>query len=125
MISTTEYLMGRDKEYPLTQALKENMEKLLHHVNNLSLECPIEFRVSSGYRPGKYNSAAGGSKFSAHTTCEAVDIVDSQGKIKRFLEANPKLLEACDLYAEAFASTPTWLHLTTRRPRSGNRVFIP
>jgi len=120
-----EYLMGRDEEYPLTEKQKENMRILLEKIEQFQEEYGVVVSVSSGYRPGKYNAAAGGSPNSAHLTCEAVDLVDRNGKIKKWIMANLNVLEKLDLYMEDPSRTKTWCHLSTRKTRSGKRVFMP
>lgn len=123
MISRQEVLMGRDKEFPLTTELEANLTKLLVALNKFRSTYGKPMVVSSGYRPGKYNKAAGGVKSSCHLTCEATDFRDIDGHIKAYVKANPKVLEDCGLYMEAPESTPTWIHLQTRA--TANRIFKP
>ncbi len=82
-------------------------------------------KVSSGYRPGHYNKDAGGAPNSAHSTCQAVDFYDLDGKMDFYCLANLPILKRCGLYLEAPTGTQGWSHLSTRRPNSGARVFIP
>lgn len=123
MVTRAEVLMGRDKEYPLTKELEANLAVLLEKLNKFRQKYAKPMLVSSGYRPGKYNKAAGGAKSSCHLTCEACDFKDSDGKLKEFIKKNPKVLEECDLYMEAPEDTPTWVHLQTRATK--NRIFKP
>lgn len=115
--------MGRDVEYPLNAALESNLAKLLQRLNAFRSLYGLPMYVSSGYRPGKYNKAAGGAKTSAHLSCEACDFKDDDGKLKAFIAAHPGCLEDCDLYMEAPIATPTWVHLQTRK--TTNRIFKP
>jgi len=121
MITRVEILMGRDKDYPLTPTLSINLSKLMEAVNKLRTLYGKPMYVSSGYRPGKYNAAAGGSKNSAHITCEAVDFKDIDGKLKEFCTEG--VLEHCGLYMEDPSKTKTWCHLQIRPTK--NRIFIP
>lgn len=121
MISKAEILTGRDIEYPLTPELEANLEKLLIAVNKLRALYGKPMYVSSGYRPGHYNEAAGGAKSSTHLVCKAVDFKDTDGSIKKWLTAD--ILEACGLWQEAPERTPTWVHVDIR-PRT-NRIFNP
>jgi hypothetical protein len=148
MISLEEHLMGRDKEYPLTLQLALNAARLLAAVNYIRGRYGLPLHVSSGYRPGRFNKKAGGAKNSSHLSCEADDFQDSPiitvspetPNLGRFcLNGKPfKLglfgkwclehldeLEKAGLYMEHPAYTIGWVHLTTRSPDSGNRVFIP
>lgn len=119
MITRDEILMGRDKEYPLTPELEANLVKLLEAVNKLRKLYNKPMYVSSGYRPGKYNKAAGGAKNSSHLTCQAVDFKDNDGKIKEFCTI--EILEKCGLYMEDPTKTKTWAHLQIRPTK--NRIF--
>lgn len=123
MISRDEILMGRDKEYPLNQELENNLKTLLLAVNKFRTLYGLPMTVSSGYRPGKYNSAAGGAKTSSHLTLQAVDFKDADGKIKAFILKDISILEKCGLYMEHQDATPTWCHLQIRPTK--NRIFKP
>lgn len=123
MITLEKYLMGRDKMYPLDDLKMANAKKLLETVNKLFDELDIQPYLTSGYRPGHWNKAAGGSERSAHLSCEAIDIEDQFGKIKKKITV--ELLEKYDLYMEDPTKTTTWVHLQTRKTRSGRRIFLP
>lgn len=117
--------MGRDAEYPLTPELEANLAKLLDALNRFRDVYGIPMTVSSGYRPGKYNVAAGGAKHSNHMICLACDFHDQIGALDQYCLDNPQLLEDCGLYQEDPQHTPGWCHLQCVAPASGNRVFIP
>lgn len=130
MVTRDEVLKGRDRDYPLDAELEQNLNQLLDAVNKLRKEYGKPFVITSGYRPGHYNKSARGAKKSAHMSCQAVDIRDSDGEIAKWCLNNLKLLEEAGLYMESPLHTheppgARWLHLQTRRPASGNRVFIP
>lgn len=125
MITSKDYLMGRDKLNPITDQMRDNIDILLKAVNGLLNEVGMKNTVSSGYRPSAINSNAGGAKKSAHLTCEAVDLVDINQKLSRMLLKRQDILANFGLYMEHPDSTKTWIHLQTRRPKSGNRVFLP
>lgn len=133
-ISLDDYLMGRDKEYPPTQEMLDDANTLLLRVEALFYELGIEIKkedLSSGYRPGKYNVAAGGSKNSCHLKCVAIDLGESE-KRELTSKMTEDLLKKHDLYMEAPLSTIKvkengkkvyWLHLQTRATR--RRIFFP
>lgn len=130
-ITMSALLMGRDKEFPLTEQYKKNAEELLKRVNGLLAEYSkdtgiTEFKVSSGYRPGHYNTDAGGAKASAHLTCSAVDIADGNEALDTWICANRDLLHKYNVDIENGNWTPGWLHLDSHN-RSGTdkRWFIP
>jgi hypothetical protein len=123
-ITREQYLMGREVEYPTDIATEGHIADLLVRVNSLLSECPIApTSITSGYRPGKYNVAAGGAKRSAHLTGQAVDLADPSKSFKEWLVANQELLVKYDLYMEHPIATPTWCHLQTRP--TGVRIFRP
>ncbi len=128
MVTRDEVLKGRDRDYPLTPELEQNLNKLLDAVNKLRKEYGKPFVITSGYRPGHYNKSARGAKKSAHMTCEAVDIRDVDGEIAKWCLDNLSLLEAAGLYMESpiYTHEPPnkrWVHLQVRPTK--NRVFIP
>jgi hypothetical protein len=122
--SSQEYLKGRDVEYPLTRETLANMVTLLRVLDKVRKDWGNPLIISSGYRPGKYNKAAGGSSKSAHLTCEAVDFVDEDGSLAAFMSEAGRL-DKYNLYMESPARTTGWVHLQTRRTASGKRIFEP
>lgn len=129
MISVHEFLMGRDKEYPLTTSQAESMAQLLAAVNYLRGMYGKPLKVSSGYRPGHFNTLAKGKMGSAHINCQAIDLLDPDGDFARWCLSNDHLLKQTGLYMENPEHTNTpqgrWTHLQTRRPASGSIVFDP
>jgi uncharacterized protein YcbK (DUF882 family) len=126
MISKAEILMGRDKAHPLDQECQENLQKLLTAVNLLRKHYGKPMFVSSGYRPAAINAKVkGAAKKSNHMICAAVDFRDVDRKLSEFCMKNLHILEACGLWLEDPAATPTWLHVQIYPPRSGRRVFKP
>lgn len=113
--------MGREVEFPLTIEQEANLSELLIALNKLRKLYGKPMYVSSGYRPGRFNKAAGGAQKSQHLTCEAVDFKDADGAIKAFCTV--QILEQCGLYMEHPDATPTWCHLQTRPTK--NRIFRP
>src|SRR5690242_5679764 len=100
MISRDEVLMGRDKQYPLDSELENNLGLLLSALNKLRAIYGKPMYVTSGYRPGNFNQAAGGAKKSAHMSCQAVDFKDADRKLKDWCLNNLQALEQCGLYME-------------------------
>lgn len=94
-------------------------------LNMLGLDFKLPRVFTCTYRSPEHNARVGGAKESSHLTGCACDIADADCKLKDYLRANPELLEECDLYAEDFDSTPSWVHLTTVAPKSGKRIFKP
>lgn len=124
MISLKEMLKDNKWE-DLSQELKDNTEELLKRVNKFREIYGIPMYVNSGYRTVEHNAAIGGAKNSSHCTCQAMDFKDNDGLLKKYIAEHPEILEQCDLYMEAPEATLTWVHLSSRKPPSGNRVFNP
>lgn len=125
LISRDEILNKQEEKFPLTSVMEGNLLRLLDAVNKLRLAYGKPMIVSSGYRPPEHNAKVGGAPNSCHLTCEAVDFRDKDGELKKWCLANLKILEDCGLYMEHQDATPTWLHVQTRMPKSGSRVFRP
>lgn len=109
------------KEIP--DGIISNLMELRARLNQLGFKPPRVFTCT--YRSPEHNARVGGAKKSNHLTGCACDIADADCKLKDYLRTNPELLEECDLYAEDFDSTPTWVHLQTNSPKSGRRIFNP
>lgn len=64
---------------------------------------------------------------SSHLYGAAVDIGDSDGKLKAWLqtETGNRALINCGLWAEDYKSTDGWVHLQIFAPNSFSRVFKP
>jgi len=122
-ITRDEILMGRDKQYPLDEEQKKNLEVLHYRLNMFRAIYQRPLIVSSGYRPAAINAKAGGAKKSAHLSLEACDFKDVDGNIDQFCLDNIPVLEALGLWLENPDKTPGWCHLQTR-PAS-RRVFNP
>lgn len=123
MISREEILMGRDKEYPLDDLQKANLEKLLVALNIVRKTYGKSMIVTSGYRPPGINKKIGGAKSSSHMTLEACDFRDTDGELAKWCLANIAVLEKAGLYMEDPRYTKGWVHLQTRKTK--RRVFIP
>jgi hypothetical protein len=128
MITLKDYYKGRDVQYKkdLTAQVVANATTLLSTVNKLLDKFGANRGCNSGWRPYtvqmEINPRAPNSK---HVTGDAIDIEDADGKLKKWLIANPEVLIALGLYMEDPKSTPTWVHVQQIAPRSGNRVFKP
>ena len=137
MITLKEYWMGRDKDWPPSDLQKTNAAETVKRVNALLNEAKILYKgISSGYRPLAINSTVkGAATKSAHISCEAVDLKDLDGSIGKLIKedhdkfvrgaASSSLLTRHNLYMESLTATKGWVHLQTRKTRSGARIFIP
>lgn len=123
-VTEAEVLMGRDKAHPLDKGMKANLEKLMIAINLIRDLYGKPLTVSSGYRPAAQNVAAGGTKKSCHLTCEAVDFADADRKLTKWCLSNLDVLASAGLYMESPINTPSWVHLQTRAPKSGKRIFL-
>jgi zinc D-Ala-D-Ala carboxypeptidase len=122
-VTREEILMGRDKDHPLNDTQKQNLEDILVKINKIRDLYGRPMVVSSGYRPAAINANVGGAANSTHTQCQAVDIRDANGEFRKWCLNNLQLLKDIGLWIEDFRWTPTWTHIQTR-PAS-RRIFIP
>lgn len=85
----------------------------------------VSGKTYGGFRP---QDCPQGAPASSHKQGQGVDRYDPEGLIDAWCMNNAEvggLLETCGIYIEHPEATPGWSHWTTRRPRSGNRVFRP
>jgi hypothetical protein len=115
----------REKSDECTTDVRIRVSDLADRVSKLMLHLGIKATVSSGFRTLQSNKKANGAALSAHCTGEAVDLADPNNEIDDAIMRDPGILDQFDLYLESPQHTPGWSHLSTRRPRSGSRVFIP
>ena len=130
MVKLDDYITSSGK-YPeranspeLTKAVILYATELLERVNKALKHLNLaDVKVSSGFRPSKVNSSVGGSKMSAHTIGQAIDLEDRDQAISKAFTSD--VLTMFDLYREDNDYTPTWAHLQIRPTRSGKRIFRP
>lgn len=123
MITRNEILMGRDTQYPLTPELETNLKDLLEKLNKFRTLYGKSMICTSGYRPGNYNTAAGGAKKSSHMLCMAADFRDTDGSLDAWCMQHIDKLNEIGLYLEHPDATPGWCHLQTRKTK--NNPFRP
>lgn len=123
MITLKEYLMGRDKDFPLDMPQALNAADLLARVNWLFGSLEIHAKVSSGYRPSAINKKIGGAKMSTHTVCAGIDLHDPDGMLAAKMLDHLDLLEECGLWLENPRFTEKWVHLDIKQRK--NRIFNP
>lgn len=82
----------------------------------------VSGQTYGGFRP---QSCTIGAPKSAHKTGEAVDVYDPDNELDDYIDDNPDVLVTYNLYREAPNATAGWVHLSTRKPGSGNRTFQP
>jgi hypothetical protein len=127
-----EFLMGREKQYPIDEDMRTNAQHTLTKLNefmslfyaaNSSLK---KLPITSGYRPAAINEkTANSAKKSNHMVCLAADIFDPERKLAKFCLDNLDKLAEIGLWVEDFRWTPNWTHFQIVSPKSGKRVFVP
>ena len=139
MITLTQYFMGRDitHEHALGSDLRENARRTVAAANSLLLFAKgagVVLKpgsdwgmVRSGWRPAAINAATpGASRTSLHMRCMAIDLEDVDHTLAVWCNANAStVLRDLGLWLEHPDHTPTWCHVQTKPPGSGNRVFRP
>lgn len=132
MITLKDYLMERDKDFPLDMQQARNAADLLSRVNYLFGRLNLKATVSSGYRPSSINKTIGGAKLSTHTVCAGIDLIDPFGKIGILLTKRTDLLQEIGLWLEnplytikhnQDDSKTHWVHLDIKERK--NRIFNP
>ena len=136
MITLQEYFS--DKPHPNEYNL--NALTLLYRVNNLIAAYttdtgklpeinPITGSQVSGSKGGdggfRLPTSTTGSSRSAHKLGMAIDLVDHDQHLDKWLDKNPDALIKYDLYREEPSATINWCHLSTRKPLSARRTFKP
>lgn len=116
----------RWKESEVDAVTMRNLKDLCNKLNKLGFVPP---RVATSCLRSladqkRINPKAMGS---SHLYGAAVDIGDSDGKLKSWLQtdAGNLALINCGLWAEDYKSTKGWVHLSIYAPASFNRVFKP
>lgn len=130
LVTREEYLMGRDKEYPISFEQSANLDKLLVAIHAFQRSSGLVLSVRSGYRPAAINARiAGAAPRSKHIECLAIDVADPSGAIAFYCLNNLDVLERCGLWMEHPDHTDkgdeSWCHLQCVAPGSGKRVFKP
>lgn len=133
MITVEQYLEhGRSIDTPSDDVLA-NAEVIVARANDMlsraaaaGIECAVEPRLNSGWRPAAYNATvAGASATSKHMSGQAIDIGDPDGMLDDWCVRNLEVLAELGLWLEHPASTKGWTHVQCVAPRSGNRIFYP
>ncbi len=134
MITIKELLSNQAKFEDLDKDIQANLNELFLKVNIVRKEYGKPMIVTSGLRTKKHHLDIYARKGiyppkvpmkSNHLFGRAVDFADGDGKLKKWILANIKLMEEIGLYMEDFAATKTWVHFQINPPKSGNRFFKP
>lgn len=128
MLTVDAYLgqhsQGHEEE--LSALVRDNAAVTVAKANELCACAGIEPVLRSGWRPAGYNATVvGAAAKSTHITGEAVDLADTDGSLRDWCAQNLAELARIGLWMEDARTTPTWLHIQTRPPASGKRVYIP
>lgn len=109
--SDTAKLYNIDNTIP--DELESNAKRLLIFLQDLREKWGSAIRINSGYRCAVLNKLVGGSKTSAHLTCNAVDLWPCNGKIGEFKEFIVKYLDGklWDQCIVEKSGKKQWIHL--------------
>jgi uncharacterized protein YcbK (DUF882 family) len=134
MITIKELLSNQSKFEDLDKDVQANLNELFLKVNIVRKEYGKPMIVTSGLRTKKHHLDIYARKGiyppkvpmkSNHLFGRAVDFADGDGKLKKWILENIKLMEEIGLYMEDFNATKTWVHFQINPPKSGNRFFKP
>lgn len=114
----------------------KNATELAEKLTRLETSYGHAFDLNSGYRTVEANKAAGGAVGSHHCSGRAADINDPDGELGIWCLAEQDLLAHFGLWLENPLWTrkrklghdswsTRWVHLQTKAPPSGMRVFRP
>jgi hypothetical protein len=133
-ITLADYFAGYKDHKGITPEIRSRAAMLLTHVNAFLLELcedgqcdydinPITASMISGVKNGGWRpqECPEGAPKSSHKQGQGIDIYDADGDLDN--ACTDVLLAKHGLYREHPAQTRTWMHLTTRAPRSGRRTF--
>ena len=136
MITLADFWMGRDLKYrnELKPFIIDNAKVTVERTNKLLNAFyavhpdAVSRHVNSGWRPQSVNDVTpNAARTSLHITGEAVDLSDGDGELGRWCRspAGLTILQQIGLWLESPDYTRRYVHVQTKSPRSGNRVFIP
>ena len=132
MITLADYWMGRDRQYPPSDAIRTAAAETVARANLLvssyqALTKDDEPRtVNSGWRPPAVNAATpNAAPRSKHITGQAIDIADPEGDLDEWCLDHADVLQTIGLWQEHPSATKGWCHVQTVPPKSGKRVFFP
>lgn len=123
------YVAGYKEDW--SQKIQANAADLVKKVNTIFSQIdklkPLKTNplITSGWRPSAYNKEIGGTLYSNHQKGLAIDIQDIGNYYWDILNNNLSILKEKGMAMEHKKATPTWLHLQTVLPRSGNTIFMP
>ena len=107
----------------------EYEDEVKHEVPlNPNTDTQVSGMTEGGFR---LKNCKQGSRKSSHKEGKGVDIFDPFDEFDNWIKKynyphrNNYVLEKWGLYIEHPSKTKSWVHLTTRPPRSGNRIFYP
>jgi len=78
--------------------------------------------TNGGWRP---KNCPEGAPSSSHKEGKGVDVYDPDGELDNWIMENKHVLPELGLAIEHPSATRGWCHITTRLPKSRNRVFYP
>lgn len=118
----------------LDKEIQDNLNILLDKVNKVRTAYAKPMIVTSGLRTKQHHLEIYARKGifppkvpmkSNHLFGRAIDFADGDGKLKKWILENIKLIEEIGLYMEDFTATKTWVHFQINPPKSGKRFFKP
>lgn len=134
-ITLQQYFGSYSGSPEITKEHTLNSQNLLEHVNallsrasasgvtlrkNPKTQSHISGTTDGGWRP---RGTSTGAVYSSHKEGRGIDIYDPENSLDNWL--TDTVLEEFGLYREHPYKTSTWVHLTTRAPKSGRRTFYP
>lgn len=114
------------KRHKVSSEVLDNLLELFDALSSLESEMGFDLIISRGYStPKEQMEINPKAPNSAHISGQAVDIEDLDKDVWKWCDANLDVLEVLGFYIEDGNYTASHVHLQTRAPASGHRVFIP
>lgn len=111
--------------FPANEEVKQNIIRVANAMERVRAYLDHEpIRVTSGYRPPRYNEIIGGAKYSQHRLGNACDFIHNKLSAERVRELLLPVLDDFNIRMEDLSGA-SWVHIDLRDPGRGGRFFRP
>lgn len=116
--------------YSTNEIIDKNLAILFNKINQVRDAYDLPMIITSGLRSNEQQqelikSGKSNATKSHHLNGEAVDILDKDGSLRKWIEDNITLMIQIGFWFEDFNHTHGWVHFQIVPPISGRRIFIP
>lgn len=121
MITKEEILKGQ----AVSEEIEKEIDSILAKMNIVRTLIGRPMFVTSGYRSTEYNKQIGGARNSKHTKGQAIDILDTDGRIFKWCKSNEGVLRQIGLWVENRQGP--WVHFQSvpyRTYKTNKSIFF-